>query len=137
MRDSDLAIGGLVLLGIVGALVYFLFPKFITGVLRGPSYAAIIKNQRNEITAFNRETEIVVSYLHDSWTMKTYRKLDAVIGRDGYGEWVQKLKTDRNEIARDMMGYVDKEIRRLEKLVQSLESKLSRRDKNKRSFFDL
>jgi hypothetical protein len=137
MRDSDLAIGGLVLLGIVGALVYFLFPKFITGVLRGPSYAAIIKNQQNEIAAFNRETEIVVSYLHDSWTMKAYRNLEAVIGRDGYRDWVQKIQTERTEIARDTMAYVGQEIPPLERLTQSLESKLSVRDKTKRSFFDL
>jgi hypothetical protein len=137
MRDSDLAIGGLVLLGIVGALVYFLFPKFITGILRGPSYAAIIKNQQNEITAFNRETEIIVSYLHDSWTMKAYRKLDAVISRGGYEDWAQTVKNERNEIAHDMMGYVDKESPPLERLAQSLESKLSVRDKTKRSFFDL
>jgi hypothetical protein len=137
MRDSDLAIGGLVLLGIVGALVYFLFPKFITGVLRGPSYAAIIKNQQNEITAFNRETEIIVSYLHDSWTMRAYRKLDAVISRSGYKDWAQTVKTERNEIARDMMDYVDKESPPLERLAQSLESKLSLRDKTKRSFLDL
>jgi hypothetical protein len=137
MRDSDIAIGGLVLLGIVGALVYFLFPKFITGVLRGPSYAAIIKNQQDEITAFNRETEIIVSYLHDSWTMKAYRKLDAVISRGDYEDWAQTVKTERNEIARDMMGYVDKESPSLERLAQSLESKLSLRDKTKRSFLDL
>ena len=92
MRDSDLAIGGLVLLGIVGALIYFLFPKFITGVLRGPSYATIIKNQQNEIAAFNRETEIIVSYLQDSWTMNAFRKLDAVFSRGGYEDWVQKVK---------------------------------------------
>ena len=107
MRDSDLAIGGLVLLGIVGALVYFLFPKFITGVLRGPSYAAIIKNQQNEITAFNRETEIIVSYLQDSWTMKAHRKIGALMSRGGYEDWVQKVQTERTETARDMMGYVD------------------------------
>ena len=104
MRDSDLAIGGLVLLGIVGALIYFLFPKFITGVLRGPSYAAIIKNQQVELAAFNRETEIIGSYMQDSWTMKAYRKLDAVISRGGYEDWVQKIQTERTETARDMMG---------------------------------
>jgi len=137
MRDSDLAIGGLVLLGIVGALVYFLFPKSITGVLRGPSYAAIIKNQQNEITAFNRETEIIISYLQDSWTMKAHRKIGALMSRGGYEDWVQKVQTERTETARDMMGYVDKESPFLERLAQSLESKLSVRDKNKRSFFDL
>ncbi len=137
MRDSDLAIGGLVLLGIVGALVYFLFPKFITEVLRGPSYAAIIKNQQNEIAAFNHETEIIGSYLQDSWTMKAYRKLDAVIGRGGYEDWARKVKTERNEAAREMMAYVDRERPGLERLAQSLELKLSLRDKTKRSFFDL
>src|SRR5258707_5406810 len=106
MRDTDLAIGGLVLLGIVGALVYFLFPKFITGVLRGPSYSAIIKIQQNEITAFNRETQIIGSYLQDSWTMKMYRKLDTVISRGGYEDWVQKIQIERTETARDMIGYV-------------------------------
>jgi hypothetical protein len=137
MRDSDLAIGGLVLLGIVGALIYFLFPKFITGVLRGPSYTAIIKNQQNEITTFNRETEIIVSYLHDSWTMKAYRKLDAVISRGGYEDWARSVTTERNEAARDMAGYVDRERPGLETLAHSLESNLSARDKTKRSFFDL
>ena len=137
MRDSDLAIGGLVLLGIVGALIYVLFPKFITGVLRGPSYAAIIKNQQNEITAFNHETQIIGSYLQDSWTMKAYRKLDAVIGHDGYGDWVQKVQTERTETAREIMAYVDREHPTLERLTQSLESKLSLRDQTKRSFFDL
>ena len=137
MRDSDLAIGGLVLLGIVGALIYFLFPKFITGVLRGPSYVTIIKNQQNELAAFNRETDIIGSYLQDSWTMKAYRKLDAVISRGGYEDWVRNVTTERNEAARDMAGYVDRERPGLETLAQSLESKLSLRDKTKRSFFDL
>ena len=137
MRDSDLAIGGLVLLGIVGALIYFLFPKFITGVLRGPSYAKIIKNQQNELAAFNRETDIIGSYLQDSWTMKAYRKLDAVISRGGYEDWARNVTTERNEAARDMAGYVDRERPGLETLAHSLESKLSLRDKTKRSFFDL
>ena len=137
MRDSDLAIGGLVLLGIVGALIYFLFPKFITGILRGPSYAAIIKNQQIELTAFNHETEIIGSYLQDSWTMRAYRKLDAVISRGGYENWVQKIQTERTETAKAMMGYVDQERPGFERMAQSLESKLSLRDPTKRSFFDL
>ena len=137
MRDSDLAIGGLVLLGIVGALIYFLFPKFITGVLRGPSYATIIKNQQNELAAFNRETDIIGSYLQDSWTMKAYRKLDAVFSRGGYEDWARNVTTERNEAARDMAGYVDRERPGIETLAHSLESKLSLHDKTKRSFFDL
>ena len=51
----------------------------------------IIRAQENEIAAFNRETEIVFSYLKDSWTMKAYRKIDAVISRGGYEDWVQKV----------------------------------------------
>ena len=137
MRDSDLAIGGLVLLGIVGALIYFLFPKFITGVLRGPSYAAIIKNQQVELAAFNRETKIIGSYMQDSWTMKAYRKLDAVISRGGYDNWAQRIRTERDETVRDIMAYLDQERPGFERMAQSLESKLALRDKSKRSFFDL
>jgi len=137
MRDSDLAIGGLVLLGIVGALIYFLFPKFITGILRGPSYAAIIKNQQSELTAFNHETEIIGSYLQDSWTMKAYQKLDAVVSRGGYENWVQKIQTERTETVQEMMRYADQERPGFERMAQSLESKLSLRDRTKRSFFDL
>ena len=72
-----MAIGGLVLLGIMGAFAYFLFPNFITGILRGPSYTEIIRAQESEIAAFNRETEVVFSYLTDSWTMKIYRRIES------------------------------------------------------------
>ena len=62
----------------------------------------------------------------------------AVMSRGGYEDWVQKVQTERTETARDMMGYVDKERSVASKgWSQSLESKLSLRDKNKRSFFDL
>ena len=47
-----MAIGGLVLLGIIGVFAYFLFPHFITGILRGPSYTDIIRAQESEIAAF-------------------------------------------------------------------------------------
>ena len=80
MRDSDIAIGGLVLLGIVGAFAYFLFPNFITSILRGPSYTEIVRAQESEITAFNRESEVVFSYLADSWTIKIHRRIDSMIG---------------------------------------------------------
>ena len=106
MRDSDVAIGALVLLGIVGALIYFLFPMFISGVLRGPSYATIIKNQQNETAAFDRETEIILSYLQDSWTMNAFRRLDAVFRPGGYEDWVQKVKLERNTMARDAVAYI-------------------------------
>ena len=77
-----MAIGGLVLLGIIGAFAYFLFPNFITGILRGPSYTDIIRAQESEIAAFNRETEVVFSYLTDSWTMKIYRRIESMVGRE-------------------------------------------------------
>ena len=84
MRDSDMAIGGLVLLGIIGAFAYFLFPNFITGILRGPSYNDIVRAQESEIATFNRETEVVFSYLTDSWTMKIYRRIESMVGRNRY-----------------------------------------------------
>jgi hypothetical protein len=137
MRDSDVAIGGIVLLGIVGALIYFLFPKFISGVLRGPSYVTIIKNQQNEIATFDRETEVIISYLQYSWTMKAFRKLDAVILGGGYDDWVQKAKLERDTKAREAMAYIERQRPALETLSQSLETRLSLREKTKRSVFDL
>jgi hypothetical protein len=137
MRDSDVAIGALVLVGIVGALIYFLFPKFISGLLRGPSYATIIRNQQNEIAAFDRDTEIILSYLQDSWTMKAFRKVDAVIRRGGHGGWVQNAKFERDTMARDGVAYIERQRPVLEALSQSLETKLSLREKPKRSIFDL
>ena len=92
MRDSDMAIGGLVLLGIIGAFAYFLFPNFITGILRGPSYNDIVRAQESEIAAFNRETEVVSSYLTESWTMKIYRRIESMVGRNGYEDWIQEVK---------------------------------------------
>ena len=89
------------------------------------------------MAAFNRETDIISSYLQDSWTMKAYRKLDAVFSRGGYEDWARNVTTERNEAARDMAGYVDREHPGIETLAHSLESKLSLRDKTKRSFFDL
>jgi hypothetical protein len=136
MRDSDVAIGALVLLGIIGALIYFLVPKFISGVLRGPSYATIIRNQQDEIAAFDRETEIILSYLDDSWTMKAFRKLDAVILFGGYDDWVQNVKFERETMARDGGLYVERQRPVLETLSRSLETKLSVREKTKRSVFD-
>lgn len=137
MRDSDVAIGALVLLGIVGALIYFLFPKFISGVLRGPSYATIIKTQQNEIAAFDRETEIILSYLQDSWTMNAFRRLDAVFRPGRYEDWVQNVRFGRDTMARDAVAYIERKRPALENLSQSLEAKLSLREKTKRSLFDL
>jgi hypothetical protein len=137
MRDSDVAIGALVLLGIVAALIYFLFPKFISDALRGPSYATVIKNQQNEIAAFDRETEIILSYLQDSWTMKAFRKLDAVFRRGRYEDWVQNVRFGRDTMARDAVAYIERKRPALENLSQSLEAKMSLREKTKRGLFDL
>ena len=132
MRDSDLAIGGLVLLGIVAALFYFLFPKFITGFLRGASYYVIIKKQQNELAAFNRETEIIGSYMQHSWTMRVYRKLDTVTGRGEYEIWIQKVKAERAETSRDMMAYVnDSAIGRTADPIAGSKTPASRQDQAK------
>ena len=137
MRDSDVAIGGLVLLGIMGAFFYFLFPSLITGLLRGPSYASIIRAQENEIAAFNRETEIITSYLQDSWTMKVHRRIDSVIGRSGYQDWTQRVKAERDDLVRDTVRNVERMRQSADRLALSLESKKSIRDKTKGSIFKL
>jgi hypothetical protein len=137
MRDSDIAIGGLVLLGIVGAFVYFLFPNFITGILRGPSYTEIIRAQESEIATFNRETEVVFSYLTDSWTMKIYRRIERMVGRDAYEDWIQQVKTERNNLVRDAVRDIEVQRQIADSLSRSLESKKAIRDRTKESIFKL
>jgi hypothetical protein len=137
MRDSDIAIGGLVLLGIVGAFAYFLFPNFITGILRGPSYTDVLRAQESEITAFNRETEVVFSYLSDSWTMKIYRRFDSMIRRNNYEDWIQQVKAERNNLVRDTVRDIESQRRIADSLSRSLESRKALRDRTKENIFKL
>jgi hypothetical protein len=137
MRDSDVAIGGLVLLGIMGAFAYFLFPNFISGILRGPSYTEIIRAQQSEIAAFNRETEIVFSYLTDSWTMRIYRRIDAIVGRSAYEDWVQQIKAERNNIVRDAVRDIESQRQIADSLSRSLGSKKAIRDRTNERIFKL
>jgi hypothetical protein len=120
MRDSDVAIGGLVLLGIMGAFAYFLFPNVITGILRGPSYAEVIRAHQSEIDAFNRETDTVTSYLLDSLTMKIYRRIDSVIGRRRYEDRIETLKAERDELIRDSLRSMEKERQIADRVALSL-----------------
>jgi hypothetical protein len=137
MRDSDAAIGGLVLVGIVGALVYFLFPNFITGILRGPSHTEIIRAQESEIAGFNRETEVVFSYLTDSWTMKIYRRIESIFGRSSYEDWVQQVTAERNNLIQKAVQDVESRRQVADSLSRSLESKKAMRDRAKESIFKL
>ena len=137
MRDSDIAIGGLVLLGIVGAFAYFLFPNFITGILRGPSYTDVLRAQESEITAFDRETEVVFSYLSDSWTMKIYRRFDSMIRRNNYEDWIQQVKAERNNLVRDTVRDIESQRRIADSLSRSLESRKALRDRTKENIFKL
>jgi hypothetical protein len=137
MRDSDAAIGGLVLVGIVGALVYFLFPNFITGIFRGPSYNDIVRVQQSEIAAFNRDTEVVFSYLNDSWTMKIYRRIESIFGRSSYEDWVQRTTAERNNLFQKAVQDVERQRRVADSLSRSLESKKTVRDRAKESIFKL
>ena len=66
-----------------------------------------------------------------------FGRLDAVIRRGGYEDWVQKVRLERDTMARDAVAYIERKRPALETLSQSLESKLSLREKAKRSFFDL
>src|SRR5207247_1237407 len=137
MRDSDIAIGGMVLLGIVGAFVYFLFPNFITGILRGPSYIDIVRAQETEIAAFNRETEIVSSYLTNSWTMKIYRRIESVVGHRSYEDWIQQVRAARNNLIRDAVQDIERQRQIADSLSRSLESRKALRDRTKESIFKL
>jgi hypothetical protein len=137
MRDSDMAIGGLVLLGIIGVFAYFLFPHFITGILRGPSYTDVIRAQESEIAGFNRETEVVLSYLNDSWTMKIYRRIDSMVGRSAYEDWIQQIKTERTNLLRYTVGDIESQRRIADSLSRSLESKKALRNRTKESIFKL
>src|SRR5262245_12704608 len=137
MRDSDIAIGGLVLLGIVGAFAYFLFPHFITGILRGPSYIETIRAQEREIAVFNHETEVVLSYLTDSWMMKIYRRIDSMIGRNGYEDWIQQVRSERNNLVRKAVQDVEGQRQAADSLSRSLESRKATRDRTKESIFKL
>ena len=132
-----MAIGGLVLLGIVGAFVYFLFPNFITGILRGPFHTEIIRAQESEIAAFNHETEVVFSYLNDSWTMKIYGRIDSMVGRSTYEDWIQQVKTERNNLVRDAVRDIESQRHIADRLSRSLESKKAIRDRTKESIFKL
>lgn len=137
MRDSDMAIGGLVLLGIVGAFAYFLFPNFITGILRGPSYTDVLRAQESEIAAFNRESEVVFSYLTESWTMKIYRRFDSMIRRNDYEDSIQQVKAERNNLIRETFRDIESQRRIADSLSRSLESKKAIRDRAKESIFKL
>ena len=132
-----MAIGGLVLLGIIGVFAYFLFPHFITGILRGPSYTDVIRAQESEIAGFNRETEVVFSYLTDSWTMKIYRRIDSMVGRSAYEDWIQQIKTERTNLLRDTVRDIESQRRITDSLSRSLESKKALRNRTKESIFKL
>jgi hypothetical protein len=137
MRDSDMAIGGLVLLGIIGAFAYFLFPNFIAGILRGPSYSEIIRAQESEIAGFNRETEVVVSYLTDSWTMKIYRRIERMVGRGTHEDWIQLVKAERNNLVRNAVRDIESQRQIANRLSRSLDSRKALRDRTKESIFKL
>jgi hypothetical protein len=137
MRDSDMAIGGLVLLGIIGAFAYFLFPNFINGILRGPSYNDIVRGQEREIAAFNHETEVVSSYLTESWTMKIYQRIESILGRSSYEHWTQNVRAERNDLVQKAVQDVESQRQVADSLSRSLESKKAIRDRAKESIFKL
>jgi hypothetical protein len=137
MRDSDVAVGGLVLLGIIAALAYFLFSDAITRFLQGPAYTEVIRSLQGDIAAFTQETETINAYLQDSWTMKIYRRLDSVVGRGGYEDWIQIVKVERDEVISDTLRNVERQRQIADRLALSLESKKAIRDRTKESIFKL
>ncbi len=135
MRDSDVALGGLVLLGVGAALLYLLFPQLMTTLLRGPSYTTFIQKQRSAIAAFEQEGLTIESYLRDSWTMKAYRRLERLIGRDGSTDWGEIIR-ERNKLATSLVEYVERQRPLLDQISRSLEMRLALRAKTKRGFVD-
>jgi len=135
MRDSDVALGGLVLLGVGAALLYLLFPHLITTLLRGPSYTTIIQKQRSAIAAFEQEGLTIESYLRDSWTMKAYRRLERLIGRDGSADWAEIIR-ERKKVAVSLVEYLERQRPMLDQINRSLELRLALRVKTKRGFVD-
>jgi|GEM_PF-3007789 len=135
MRDSDVALGGLVLLGVGAALLYLLFPQLMTTLLRGPSYTTIIQKQRSAIAAFEQEGLTIESYLRDSWTMKAYRRLERLIGRDGSADGAEIIR-ERNKLAASLVEYVERQRPLLDQMSRSLEMSLALRAKTKRGFGD-
>jgi hypothetical protein len=136
MRDSDVAIGGLVLTGLIGAFFYFLFPKVFSDLLRGPSPTEIVRSVRSEVSVFENENKVIDDYLQNSRTMKVYRRFDYFLGPGHYENWIQNVKTKRDGLIAVTIRNLEQQRESADRLSAALESRKSAHKNIKRNIFD-
>lgn len=133
MRDSELAIGVAVLLGVIGALVYFLFPNQISRFLHGPSHEEIRQSIERETNKFNEDSKVIASYLKDSWTMKVYAYIDSAIARRDYPLWAEEIGAERTALLEETLRSTERQSGNAEGLSLLLESRRSLLERVKNS----
>jgi hypothetical protein len=136
MRDSDMAIGGLVLMGLIGAFFYFLFPKVFSDLLRGPSPTEIVRSVRSEVSVFENENKVIEDYLENSRTMKVYRRFEYLLGPGHYENWIQNVKTKRDRLIAVTIQNLERQRESADRLSAALESRKSTHKNIKRNIFD-
>ena len=145
MRDSDLAIGVVVLAAVIAGLLYFLFSTQLGGIgqwLRGPSHTQILKSIEAEKAKFSRETEIISSYLERSFPLKAYRLIDLAFrgepqGRtfklNDYPAWTLKMNAERESLLDETVKAAARHGKSADALLLALEARRSLRDRIKES----
>ena len=69
--------------------------------------------------------------------MKIYRRIESMIGRNAYEDWIQQVKAERNNLVRDTVRDIESQRQIADSLSRSLESKKAIRDRTKESIFKL
>jgi len=121
MRDSELAIGVVVLLFVIAGLIYFKFPEQVRTFLRGPSPAEIYQFISKEADSFEIESRTIIYYLSDSWTIKPYRIIDATLKRGHYAAWIQELKAERDSVVKNTLQEAEKHANAANSIALTLE----------------
>ena len=69
--------------------------------------------------------------------MKIYRRIESMVGRTAYEDWIQQVKAERNNLVRDTVREIESQRQIADSLSRSLESKKAIRDRTKESIFKL
>ncbi len=136
MRDSDLAIGVVVLAAVIAGLLYFLFSSQLGGIgefLSGPSHTEILKSIEAEKAKFSRETEIIGSYLERSFPLKAYRAIDLAFKLNDYPTWTKKMNAERESLLDETLKAVARHGKNADTLLLALEARKSLSDRIKES----
>ena len=137
MRDSDMAIRRACPPRNHRGLCLFSLPEFHNRDLGGgPSYNDIVRAQEHEIATFNHETEVVFSYLTDSWTIKPYRRIGRMVGRDAYENSIQQLR-QKGTFSSGTLFNTESQRQIADSLSRSLESRKASATGRKESIFKL